>query len=262
MDICAYAIMSNHYHVVLRVDSARALAWTEATVIDRWCQLFSGPPLVTRMRSGIALTSAESDEISRLVETWRDRLSDISWFMRCLNEFIARRANEEDACSGCFWDGRFKCQALLDEAALLTCMSYVDLNPIRAGVAQTPEASEFTSIYERIRAMQNPSVEDSPTGLLSFVGHLEAKAVGIPFLFEDYLLLLDSVGRAIREDKRGAIPIHSAPILTRLKLAPNRWLDQLRFHGRFRRTAVGSRERIRQFSRQIGQSWVWGQVVG
>jgi hypothetical protein len=67
-----------------------------------------------------------------------------------LNETIARRANEEDGCSCRFWKGRFKSQALLDEAALLTCMSYADLNPVRERIADMPETSDFTSIQERI----------------------------------------------------------------------------------------------------------------
>ena len=60
------------------------------------------------------------------VELWRKNLGDISWFIRGLNEYIARMAKKEGSCTGRFWEGRFKSQALLDEKALLSCMAYMD----------------------------------------------------------------------------------------------------------------------------------------
>ncbi|MET0068358.1 MAG: transposase, partial [Candidatus Thiodiazotropha sp.] len=150
IDCCGYALMSNHYHLVLHVDGEAAKNWSQETVINRWQRLFKGSVLVDRYQSGLNQSRAEQNTMDLLVSKWRERLSDISWYMRCLNESVARRANQEDQCTGRFWEGRFKSQALLDEKALAACLAYVDLNPIRAGMAQTPESSEYTSISERI----------------------------------------------------------------------------------------------------------------
>ena len=88
------------------------------------------------------------------VRTWRQRLASLSWFMKTLKEPIARRANREDEVTGHFWEGRFKVHALLDEGAVLACLAYIDLNPIRAGATTTPEDSKHTSVHDRIRERQ------------------------------------------------------------------------------------------------------------
>src|SRR5687768_7966504 len=152
----------------------------------------------------------------QLIERWRLRLIDISWYMRSLNEYLARRANTEDECTGRFWEGRFKSQALLDEAGLLTAMVYVDLNPVRAGTAATPEDSEYTSIYDRIlkhvsrsrlqrdeAASRKRRVHVSAPRLLTFREKADHEQPSLPMGFEDYLHLVDWTGRVARADKPG-----------------------------------------------------------
>jgi REP element-mobilizing transposase RayT len=146
IDVAAYAVMSNHYHVVLHIDSETAESWTDDEVAERWHRLFHGSLLSQRYVRSENLTDAEQKAVARQITEWRERLLSISWFMRCVNEPVAREANLEDNVSGHFWEGRFKSQALLDEKALAACLAYVDLNPIRAGMARTPESSDYTSI--------------------------------------------------------------------------------------------------------------------
>ena len=154
IDIAAYAIMSNHYHLVIRVNRKQAQDWSMDEVISRWYRLYRGNPLVDLYRQGKIDDEVRLTRIEEFAEVWRERLYDISWFMRNLNESIAREANKEDNCTGRYWEGRYKSQALLDETALLSCMMYVDLNPIRANMCDDLATSDFTSIQERIQCYQ------------------------------------------------------------------------------------------------------------
>ncbi|AHF05104.1 hypothetical protein MARPU_15575 [Marichromatium purpuratum 984] len=162
IDVAAYAVMSNHVHLVVRLDAERASQWSDEEVLRRWRCLFRGPVVVKRFLSPATragMTEAELEVIAGLIATYRARLADLSWFMRVLNESIARAANREDGVRGRFWEGRFRSQAILDETALLAVMAYVDLNPIRAGIAETPEASAHTGIAARIADLQGDGEE-------------------------------------------------------------------------------------------------------
>ena len=158
--------------------------------------------------------------------------------MRCLNQPIARQANLEDKCTGKFWESRFQSQALKTDEALLSCMVYVDLNPIRAGIETSPETSDYTSIQERIRpifslkqAVKNQlncgDLLDFKTALKPLLhfedGETNQTRTGILFSFRDYLELVDWTGRMIRSDKRGYINNALPPILSRLQISPEQW---------------------------------------
>jgi hypothetical protein len=224
--------------------------------------------LADRYLAGEVMSKAEWAALSELIEKWRLRLHDISWFMRCVNEYLAQRANAEDQCKGRFWEGRFKSQALLDEGALLTCMSYVDLNPIRAGLAKTPEDSDFTSIQERIEAYakrQNTSKakqvsKQQQTKLHPFkrVGEEDAEKF-IDFELSEYLRLVDWTGRAIRDDKKGSIPSDLAPILERVGLNPDAWVTSVSHYNNNYFSVLGAIDRIKAYARTQKKSWHRGQ---
>jgi REP element-mobilizing transposase RayT len=262
IEICVYAVMSNHYHLVVYIGQQRAKQLSMREVADRWTQLFAAPPVVARWLAGTAL-EVEHELAEALIEKWRQRLCDLSWFMKCLNEHLARRANAEDDCDGRFWQGRFRSQALLDEAGLLTAMAYVDLNPVRAGIAATPEDSAFTSIYQRIRtlresASQEERTEDGTVSIPLKPFSPSDAAHAIPYSLYHYIELVDWTGRAIRDDKRGAIDSKLPAIAARLNIDAEAWKAAMQPRGNVFGRAMGRLDHLRLHAQTLGQSWVRG----
>jgi REP element-mobilizing transposase RayT len=272
IDVCAFAIMGNHYHLVLRIDSLRAQRLSAREVAMRWRRLFKGDVAVQRFLEGSELDEAEQQRVRATVGTWRSRLVSLSWYMRALNEHIARRANAEDACKGRFWEGRFKSQALLDDQALLSCMAYVDLNPIRVQMAATPETSAFTSISQRIRDTQSSLTPSSSSTrhaavrmkarqtacpLMPFAGE-GACHNALPFDGNEYMELVDWSGRILRPDKPGSISPGLPPILLRLGIDRIAFARHVASRGsRFAR-AVGTVEQLRAFAKKCGRCFTKG----
>ena len=253
IDLCSYAIMSNHYHLVIKIEPEQSKHWTDHDVAQRWMAIYNGPLLVQRWIAGGTLSDAEKTTVNAIIMVWRKRLCDISWFMKCLNEPIARLANKEDGCTGHFWESRYKSQALLSENALLACMVYVDLNPIRAGINKTPEDSDYTSIKERISpkwSLENAintqfketaiQLKAPAKALLPFKGISDIDPDNkLPMTLVDYLELVDWTGRIIREDKPGHILDSEPAIATRLNLQNDQWLTRaIHFEENYRRKVI------------------------
>ncbi|WP_207890646.1 transposase [Vibrio sinensis] len=243
IDICAYAIMSNHYHLVVHINRDKALALSNHEIIERWQQNHKLPVIIERWLSGQLASDTEKEACIAIIDSWRSRLWNLSWYMKELNFDIACQANREDECRGHFWESRFKSQALLDEQALIAAMAYVDLNPLRAGVAATPEASVFTSIRARLEAL-NHQQETAPC-LHPFIDNLtNDKRDGIPFRLMDYIELVDWTARQYREGK-ACLNITSPPILQRLNINQSNWLKACSELEKHRSSAVGCIQDLR-----------------
>lgn len=297
VEVCGFSVLDNHLHTVLRNRPDLVAQWPDQEVARRWWQLCplrrdeQGQPAEPQ---DVELNLWLSDA-ARMSEL-RKRLSSISWFMKLLCENIARRANREDGVSGKFWEERFKSVPLLDEEAILACSMYVDLNPIRAAKAETPETSQYTSAYERIQSWRRCQTEHAdglpdaigqtgstieeraeaelwliPVSLASASVSQDAATLWNPFparrasnrgflslALSEYLQLLDWTGRQLRKDKQGTIPAHLLPILERLKLDAARWPKVVAEFPRLFRSAAGRAEQLMREARRRGRRWLQG----
>ncbi len=150
VSVGGFSLMDNHLHLLLRIDPEVASAWSDSEVVERWFRLF--PPRCSDrkpLKASKELLAARVGNVDWVVGASK-RLSSLGWFMKCLKEPLARLTNKQDKCTGAFFEGRFKSIAILDEESLVSVCAYIDLNPVAAGIAETPEASEHTSIKARV----------------------------------------------------------------------------------------------------------------
>ena len=177
IDVLTYAIMSNHLHVILRNRPDVVAQWSDEEVALRWLRVFPGRRLDEQLaeptESDVAALVRNAGRMNEI----RTRLGDISWFMRALCEPIARLANKQDECTGRFWEGRFKAQRIADEAGLLACAMYVDLNPIKAAMAQSPEAAKHTSAYDRLHAERGSKIDSAALDLVAVSNEQAAEEI-------------------------------------------------------------------------------------
>ncbi|MGH8108931.1 MAG: transposase, partial [Arenimonas sp.] len=222
--IHAYAVMSNHLHVVLQLDPAAILFWSDEDVAARWVRLF--PPREDTDEARLLKAHALIANPNRMAVI-RHRLGNLSWLMKCLAEPIARQANHEDSCKGRFWEGRFKSQVLCDDKALLAAMAYVDLNPIRAGMTKRLDHSRHTSVYQRLKALKQ-----QPDSLQACLKPVAGTLIAfLPIRLDDYIELVQWTGKQVRPDKRGAIPVDAPSVLKRFDSKPERWATRVKAIG-------------------------------
>jgi hypothetical protein len=145
--------------------------------------------------------------------------------------------------------------ALTDECALAAAMAYVDLNPIRAGIADKLEDSEHTSVKLRLDELRNqPELAGQPLQPIAGISVFRR----LQMSNRQYIDLVDFTGRQIRPGKRGRIPAKEPPALRRLGLDTKHWTGQVKGIGSGYWRIVGSVESLIERAEATGQRWMKG----
>ena len=246
----AWAVMSNHLHIVVHMSPSTANSWSPEEVARRWTQLY--PARTAELCAQKIASILENPEV--LIE-YRSRLTNLSWFMKSLSEPIARKANAEDNVTGRFWEGRFGCQALLSEKSILAAMAYVDLNPVRAKIASNIATSRYTSVKMRNQQLQkNPERANQP--LMPLVG---VRSFNLPDISAaDYIELVDFTGRELHPGKRGKIEASEPKVLTKLGLDKNHWTTRVKGIGSGYWRVVGELEELIDKAKEMAQRTLFG----
>ncbi|TQV77245.1 transposase [Aliikangiella marina] len=257
VDIYAYAVMSNHYHIVMYVDPKAPYSWSDEEVVERWLKVFPSRLDSPQCKEQRAFKIQAILNSAELLDKYRERLGSVSWFMRRLNEPLAKASNQEDNCTGKFWEGRFSSQALLDEAAVLSCMAYVDLNPIRAKISDKLEQSNHTSIKTRLNELQETSDNSHlDTQINPTSGQIKRRPLATSL--KSYIELVDWAGKSIIYPNKSRIPLHVASTLERLNLQSYHWLKQVEVLESKFTYYIGPVELIRRKAQQLSKKYLHG----
>lgn len=275
IDVCFFAIMMNHFHLILRILPELLAKWSDKQVVKRAIKIFPNKFKELGVRGGEATQEQVRNfaKDKKLVNELRSRLANPSWFLRQLKQNIAQRANAEEQLTGHFWQGRFDCKRLVDEIGVLVCGMYVDLNEIRAGIAKSLDASKRTSAYRRLEALRRRRQKkrgaadidgflcpvstqgDGQSDGYQASGTLESARVSDGGLFEfsveAYLELLDWTGRLLVEGK-ASIPAEEPPILEKMGITGEALKLQLEVFESLRGPAIGRPENVRRFVEALG----------
>ena len=243
IEICAYAVMDNHTHSILRNRPDLLENMDDVEIAKRLVRLYPGFQCLQALPEE-ADAERVRELLSDLDELHRRKylLTDISIFMARWEEAVARRANKVEDKKGRFWEGRFHCQKLLDTASILAATIYVELNPLRANIVELPEYSQYTSLVKRLKLvhlasghsmehlMDSDKLEEQAILKEDVENQSSPKLVTnvlvceqfLPFGRHKYLKVLDYVSRRKRLGKSSTTAT-AEKLLVRLGVEPDRW---------------------------------------
>jgi len=253
VDIYAYAILDNHYHIVLHLDPLAPLRWSDHEIAERWLNAFGGrlcqPELAKQREMKKQIIVADNTKLKK----YRKRLGSLSWFMECLNEPRAKQNNQEENCTASFWEGRYSSQALLDEVAVFSCMAYVDLTPVRDKITDKLDESDHTSIKRRLDEIKQMNPQDAHTLLNSELSELsnQIPSKALSMFLNRYVELVEWTGMNIIHPNKTVIPLHIASCLKQFNLQHHHWFKQLENFEQHYCHVIGSVELMKEKARQL-----------
>jgi len=253
VDIYAYAVMDNHCHIVLYLDPLAPMQWSKEDVAERWLCAYSGKLIDPKFAKQRKLKKQAIIADKERIKLYRERLGSLSWFMSRLNEPLAKQSNKEENCTGSFWEGRYSAQALLDEAAVLSCMAYVDLNPVRAKIADKLQESNNTSIKKRLEEIKQTEPIDVQakfdSAIFAISNQVNSKKLSMSS--KSYIELVEWTGQNIVYPDKVSMPQNISSCLKQLNLQQNHWLKQLEHFENNYCHVVGSMALIRQKAKKL-----------
>ena len=238
VEVHAYAVMANHFHLVVRHDPKACEGWSDAEVARRWTEAFppteNGRAVPERKPEAAELLLGDAERLERARRT----LGSLSSFMKHVKQPVARRANLESGTSGHFFEQRFYSGALLTEEALLAAMAYVDLNEVRAGIASRIEDCADASVAARLQVNCPEALAAYLAPLFSGLGSV--RALPYPTLaLGDYINMLRMMAAATVR-----------PVAGKSSRAGS-WLARFALLGR-RQRAYGTRTLLADWASQRG----------
>jgi hypothetical protein len=261
VDVLGFAVTPHQLDVVVWTRPDQTDGWSDAETIQRWRRVFPADRAEKRTaKKNGRLPLPKKDESPDRIGDMRQRLGTVSWFMRCLNEWLARTANREDGMTGRFWEGRFKCRVLLDESAIVTCLAYVDLIPFTHALLSDPGRMEHSSYFDRVQSA-------TPGRSEAWLCPMGKEAVDegrsrVSLDLEDYLALIDWTARQWAPDPGEPMPDSLTEILRGLQIHPHRWVETVAGFERLFHRVAGRADSMAQWAEKAGKHWMAGVRSG
>ena len=150
VEILGFCLMGNHFHILVKVFPEHK--FTDEDIQTRYEEFYGDDAIF----------------VSGWIPSLREKLSNLSEFVREIKVGFARFYNKRHNRRGYFWGDRFKSVIVENGETLINCLAYIDLNPLRAGLVERPEDYRWNSIGYHVQTNNRDNFLSTDFGLKEF----------------------------------------------------------------------------------------------